>query len=154
MFLLVIPLLPFTHFITPTINGARRWVNLGILTVEPSELAKFAVVVWCAVLAAKKGEQLRDFKHGLLPFVVILGPVIGLIFLEPHLSMALLVALLAGSVLFTAGARIGHFLALGAAAGPLLFGAVATAQYRLPPPPSFLHPRAPPPGTTRQGPQT
>ena len=135
MFLLVIPLLPFTHFITPTINGARRWVNLGILTLQPSELAKFAVVVWCAMLAAKKGEQLRDFKHGVLPFVVILGPVIGLIFLEPHLSMALLVALLAGSVLFTAGARIGHFLALSAAAGPLLFGAVATREHtrRAPP---------------------
>jgi len=85
-------------------------VNLGVLTLQPSELAKLAVVVWCAMLAAKKGEQLRDFKNGVLPFVVILLPVVGLIFLEPHLSMALLVALLAGSVLFTAGARIGHVL--------------------------------------------
>ncbi|PYO72556.1 MAG: hypothetical protein DMD64_10610, partial [Gemmatimonadetes bacterium] len=122
--LLIIPLLPFTHPITPTINGARRWVNLGVLTLQPSELAKFAVVVWCAMLAAKKGEQLREFQKGVLPFVVILVPVTGLIFLEPHLSMALLVALLAGSVMFTAGAKIGHFLALGVAAGPLLFGAV------------------------------
>src|SRR5258706_604206 len=150
MFLLVIPLLPFTHFITPTINGARRWVNLGILTLQPSELAKFAVVVWCAMLAAKKGEQLRDFKHGVLPFVVILGPVVGLVFREAHLSMALLVALLAGSVLFTAGARIGHFLALGAAAGPLLFGAVATAQYRLARVLTFLNPGAAPAEATWQ----
>src|SRR5256886_9997396 len=43
--LLLIPLLPFTHRIAPTINGARRWVNLGFVTVQPSELAKFAVVV-------------------------------------------------------------------------------------------------------------
>src|SRR3989441_12704378 len=69
------------------------------------------------MLAAKKGEQLRSFQQGVLPFVVILVPVIGLIFLEPHLSMALLIALLAGSVMFTAGARVGHFLALGGAAG-------------------------------------
>ena len=148
--LLVIPLLPFTHSITPTINGARRWVNLGILTLQPSELAKFSVVVWCAMLAAKKGETLRDFKQGLLPFLVILGPVVGLIFLEPHLSMALLVTLLAGAVLFTAGARIGHFLLLGAAAGPLLFGAVATAQYRLARVLTFLNPGAAPQEATWQ----
>jgi len=41
VFLLILPLLPFTHVITPTINGARRWVNLGVLTLQPSELAKF-----------------------------------------------------------------------------------------------------------------
>ena len=43
-FLLVIPLLPFTHPISPTINGARRWVSLGAFSLQPSELAKFAVV--------------------------------------------------------------------------------------------------------------
>src|ERR1043165_2405565 len=131
MFLLLIPLLPFTHGITPTINGARRWVNLGVLTLQPSELAKCSVAVWCAMLAAKKGEQVRDFKKGLLPFLVVLVPVIGLIFLEPHLSMALLVAVLAGSVLFTAGARFGPFLVRGAAPARLVFAAVATAQSRL-----------------------
>ena len=148
--LLLVPLLPFTHVITPTINGARRWVNLGVLTLQPSELAKFAVVVWCAMLAAKKGDQLRNFQLGVLPFVVILLPVIGLIFLEPHLSMALLVAILAGSVLFTAGARIGHFLALGAGAGPLLYGAVASAQYRLARVLTFLNPGAAPTEATWQ----
>ena len=150
MFLLLIPLLPFTHGITPTINGARRWVNLGVLTLQPSELAKFSVVLWCAMLAAKKGEQVRDFKKGLLPFLVVLVPVIGLIFLEPHLSMALLVAILAGSVLFTAGARIGHFLVLGVATAPLVFGAVATAQYRLARVLTFLNAGAAPAEATWQ----
>ena len=56
-FLLLIPLLPFTHPIAPTLNGARRWVSLGVMALQPSELAKFAVVVWAATLAAKKGEQ-------------------------------------------------------------------------------------------------
>jgi len=138
--LLLLPLLPFTHGVAPVLNGARRWVNLGIVTVQPSELAKFAVVVWTAMLAAKKGEQIRTFKTGLLPFLVVLGPVIGLIFLEPNLSMALLVAILAGTLLFAAGARIGHFLLLGVAATPLLFGAVASAQYRLARILTFLNP--------------
>ncbi|PYP72562.1 MAG: hypothetical protein DMD36_01895, partial [Gemmatimonadetes bacterium] len=46
--LLVVPLLPFTQRIAPTINGARRWVDLGLVTMQPSELAKFAVVMWAA----------------------------------------------------------------------------------------------------------
>lgn len=57
--LLVIPLLPFTHAMSPTIHGARRWVDLGIVTLQPSELAKFAVVAWTAMLVAKKGDQIR-----------------------------------------------------------------------------------------------
>src|SRR5436853_892913 len=142
--LLVIPLLPFTHGLAPTLNGARRWVDLGFVTVQPSELAKFAVVVWTAMLAAKKGEQIRTFRRGLLPFLVILGPLVGLIFLEPNLSMALLVAILAGTVLFAAGARIGHFLLVGVGAAPLALGAVASAQYRLARVLTFLNPGSAP----------
>ncbi|MGH7672221.1 MAG: FtsW/RodA/SpoVE family cell cycle protein [Gemmatimonadales bacterium] len=149
-FLLVIPLLPFTHAITPTINGSRRWLNLGVVSLQPSELAKFAVVAWCAMLAAKKGDAIRRFKLGLLPFLVILVPLAGLIFLEPNLSMALLVAILAGIVLFTAGARIGHFLLLGTAAVPVLYGAVASAQYRLARVLTFLNPGAAPTEATWQ----
>lgn len=148
--LLVIPLLPFTHPIAPTLNGSRRWVNLGILTLQPSELAKFAVVVWCAMLAAKKGELIRTFRFGMLPFLVILAPLVLLIFLEPNLSMALLVAILAGAMLFTAGARIGHFLVLGTAAVPVLYGAVASAQYRLARVLTFLNPGAAPTEATWQ----
>jgi cell division protein FtsW len=141
--LLLLPLLPFTHAIAPSINGARRWVNLGVMTVQPSELAKFAVVVWVAMLAAKKGDQIRTFRRGLLPVCVVLVPIVGLVFLEPNLSMALLITLLAGIVLFAAGAKIGHFLILGTAAAPVLFGAVAMAQYRLARVLTFLNPGAP-----------
>jgi cell division protein FtsW len=149
-FLLVIPLLPFTHALAPTINGARRWVNLGVVSVQPSELAKLTVVVWTAMLAAKKGEQIRTFQRGLLPFLAILIPLLALIFLEPNLSMALLVGLLAGVVLFTAGARIGHFLLVGLVSVPLLFGAVASAQYRIARVVTFLNPGSAPSEATWQ----
>ncbi len=148
--LLLIPLLPFTHRIAPNINGARRWVDLGFVTAQPSELAKFAVVVWTAMLAAKKGERIRTFQHGILPFLIVLGPLVALIFFEPNLSMAVLVALLAGVVLFTAGARVGHFLALAVVATPLLFGAIASAQYRLARVVTFLNPGSAPAEATWQ----
>src|SRR5256886_15964062 len=138
--LLLIPLLPFTHGIAPSINGARRWVNLGFVTVQPSELAKFAVVVWTAMLAAKKGERIRTFQYGLLPYIVVLAPLLALIFLEPNLSMALLVVLLAGVVLFTAGARPGPFLALAVEGTPPPLRAPAGAAKPPPPRVHVLHP--------------
>src|SRR3989475_4100613 len=103
------------------------------------------------MLAAKKAEQIRTFQRGVLPFLVILGPVVALIFFEPNLSMALLVAILAGVVLFTAGARIGHFLLLGVVGTPLAFRAVASAQYPIPRGLPFLAPGSAPPEGTRQG---
>ena len=129
--LLVIPLLPFTHAIAPTVNGARRWVDLGPINFQPSELARLVVVMWCAMLASKKGLQVREFKKGVLPFILVLGLVSLLILLEPNLSMATLVALLGGLVLFTSGAKIGHFVILSGLGMILVFHQIKDAQYRL-----------------------
>jgi len=64
---LVIPLLPFTKGIAPPINGARRWIDLGLLNFQPSELARLVVVIWCAMLASKKGAQVREFIRASCP---------------------------------------------------------------------------------------
>ncbi|MEO7984962.1 MAG: putative peptidoglycan glycosyltransferase FtsW [Gemmatimonadales bacterium] len=138
--LLLIPLLPFTRSISPLLNGARRWVDIGPLNFQPSELARLAVVIWCAMLASKKGQQMRDFKRGVVPFIMILGLVSLLIALEPNLSMATLVAILGGLVLFTSGARIGHFFLLFGVGMILLFHQIRDAQYRLARFVTFLNP--------------
>jgi cell division protein FtsW len=138
--LLLIPLLPFTRHISPVLNGARRWVDLGPINFQPSELARLVVVVWCAMLASKKGAQVREFRKGVIPFVVVLGLVSVLILLEPNLSMATLVALLGGLVLFTAGAKIGHFFLLGGVGVILVFHQIRDAQYRLARVLTFLNP--------------
>jgi len=138
--LLLIPLLPFTRHISPVLNGARRWVDLGPINFQPSELARLVVVVWCAMLASKKGAQVREFRKGVIPFIVVLGLVSVLILLEPNLSMATLVALLGGLVLFTAGAKIGHFFLLGGVGVILVFHQIRDAQYRLARVLTFLNP--------------
>jgi cell division protein FtsW len=138
--LLLIPLLPFTRHISPVLNGARRWVDLGPINLQPSELARLVVVLWCAMLASKKGAQVREFRKGVIPFIVVLGLVSVLILLEPNLSMATLVALLGGLVLFTAGARIGHFFLLGGVGVILVFHQIRDAQYRLARVLTFLNP--------------
>lgn len=138
--LLLIPVLPFTTGIAPAVNGARRWIDFGLISFQPSELARVAVVVWCAMLAAKKGKQIREFKKGMLPFIIVLGLVSFLILLQPNLSMATLVALLGGLVLFASGAKIGHFILLSGAGVILVFHQIRDAQYRLARLVTFLNP--------------
>jgi cell division protein FtsW len=138
--LLLIPVLPFPDSIRPFRNGAHRWVALGPINLQPSEVARFAVVVWAAMLAAKKGEAVRGFKKGLFPFLLILGLVSLLILLEPNLSMAVLVALIGGVVLFTAGAKIGHFLLLGVAGVFAGISLIWAEPYRLTRLKCFLEP--------------
>lgn len=137
--LLVLLLLPWTTSIAPEVNGARRWLHLGV-TFQPSELAKVAVVVWTAALAVKKQDRLHSFRYGLLPFLLVLGPVCLLILAEPHFSAALLTATLAFLVLFAAGGRLGHFLALGGLSLPLLWDQVVNTGYRMNRVVAFLNP--------------
>jgi cell division protein FtsW len=137
---LLVPLLPFTRAIAPLVNGARRWVDIGPFNFQPSELARVVVVIWCAMLASKKGEQVREFKKGVLPFILILGVISVLILLEPNLSMATVVALLGGLVLFTSGAKIGHFALFAGMAMILVFHQIRDVQYRLARLLTFLNP--------------
>jgi cell division protein FtsW len=110
--LLMILVLPGTEQIAPRINGARRWLQLGI-TVQPSELAKMALVIWTAALAVKKQPHFKSLRRGIGPFLVVWAAVLLPIAAEPDFSTACLTGLLAGMVLFVAGARIGHFVFLG-----------------------------------------
>jgi len=112
LLLLVILLLPGLGSIAPRINGAKRWINVAGVGFQPSELARFAIVVWVAMIAAKKGEQIREFKKGMAPVLVVTGLVSLLVLLQPNLSMATIIAVLGGTILFIAGAKIGQFLLL------------------------------------------
>ncbi len=137
--LLIVLLLPGTESISPRINGARRWLDLGV-TMQPSELAKISVVLWTAAVAVKKQDRLHSFRYGLLPFLLVLGFVCLLVFLEPHFSASLLIAAVAATVLFTAGARFGHFALISAAALPAVWVQVMGNGYRLARVAAFMNP--------------
>lgn len=139
--LLVVLLLPFTYAIAPRINGARRWLNLGV-SIQVSEIAKLAVVTWTAMLCAKKGAEVKRLSKGLLPVLVVVAPLSALILLEPDLSTAVVIGFLALLVLFAAGARIGHFILLGMVALRLVWSQIEGAQYRVLRMASFLDPGA------------
>ncbi len=139
--LLLLLLLPFARPIAPRINGARRWLDVGV-SIQVSEIAKLAVVIWTAMLCAKKGSELKRMSKGVLPVLSVVGPVALLIMLEPDLSTAVTIVALAMIVTFAAGARIGHFILLGVAALPLVWGQIESVQYRLLRMTSFLDPGA------------
>jgi cell division protein FtsW len=143
MVLLVLLILPFTDAIAPRINGSRRWLTLGV-TVQPSELAKLAVVAWTAMLVVKKGDKLRRLTKGLLPFLVVVAVLDLLVILEPDLSMAMMFTALMGIVLFAGGVRIGHVVVLGVLSIPVLWREMERVQYALLRLTSFLDPGAAP----------
>ncbi|HEX5724839.1 MAG TPA: putative peptidoglycan glycosyltransferase FtsW, partial [Longimicrobiaceae bacterium] len=128
--MLVVVILPGTESVAPRVNGARRWLDLGV-RFQPSEFAKIAVLVWTAALAVKKADRLHSLSRGLAPFLMVWGAVVLLVLVEPNMSAALLIALLAALVLFAGGARIGHFILLGVLAVPVVWSQIASAGYRM-----------------------
>jgi cell division protein FtsW len=120
-------------------NGSRRFI-LGA-SLQPSELGKLAVVLWTAMMVVKKGDKMRRLTKGLLPILMIIGVLDLLAILQPDLSVALMFTLTMGIILFTAGARVGHFVVLGVIAIPALWGQLLRLQYALLRVVSFLGPQ-------------
>jgi cell division protein FtsW len=143
---LVVIIAPGTHALAPVTNGARRWLYIGPVGLQPSEFAKIILIAWTAALAVKKQERLASLSKGLLPFLVIWLLVAGLIFLQPSLSAAVIVLFLAAFVAFAGGARIGHFLLLAIVGLPLVWGRIAGAAYRENRIATFLDPTLDPAG--------
>jgi cell division protein FtsW len=127
--MLLIVVMPGTEAIAPRINGARRWLNLGI-SIQPSEFMKIAIIAWTAAMAVKKADRLHSLSKGLMPFLVVWLPIVLLVLKQPNMSAALLIVLLAALVLFAGGARIGHFILLGLVAVPILWKLVQGEGYR------------------------
>lgn len=139
---MLVIVLPGTEGIARRVNGSRRFLFGN--SFQPSEFAKFAVVVWTAMLVVKKGDGLRRLTKGLMPFLVVVGALDLFAALEPDLSVAMMLTLIMGVVLFAGGVRIGHFVALGVIAIPLVWREMERLQYVMLRMASFLDPHAAP----------
>ncbi|PYP52650.1 MAG: stage V sporulation protein E [Gemmatimonadetes bacterium] len=142
LLLLIIVILPFTAGIAPRVHGSRRYLFGSSL--QPSELAKLAVIVWTSMLVIKKGGSLRRLTKGLLPFLLVIGALNILVMLEPDLSTAMMFTLVMGIILFAGGVRIGHFVALGVMLIPLLYVKIERLNYVLLRMSAFFDPGAAP----------
>ena len=89
LFLLILVIIPGVGI---TINNSTRWLGIeGVLTFQPSEIAKLAIIVYFADSISKKKEKMQDFREGVLPYAIILVVFGVLMMLEPHLSGTILI---------------------------------------------------------------
>ncbi|MCQ2551009.1 MAG: putative lipid II flippase FtsW [Clostridia bacterium] len=96
------------------INGATRWLNLGVTTVMPGEFAKLAVIIVVSAFLAKEPKRILSFKRGILPLIVLAGIYALLIYKQPNLSTALVVVGIILAIAILAGLRFRYvFLAVG-----------------------------------------
>ncbi len=112
-------------------GGARRWISLGPIHVQPAEMAKLALVMWLAYSLEKKAERVTTFLVGFLPHVIVPGVLMLLCLKQPDFGSAVVLAFLSFTLMFVAGARIGY-LAIGTfLAGGGAVALVVTQAYRL-----------------------
>jgi len=144
LILLVVTLLLFGATLIPgigrMINGSRRWLRLGMLSFQPSELAKFTLVVFLSYFMTKKGDRIRDFKNGLVPAYVITALFLILAALQPDFGSAMTIAGVAGIMLFAGGANVLHLGGTVLAVLPVVAAAVVHKAYRWRRITAFLNP--------------
>ena len=109
-------------------HGAKRWIDLGIFTFQPSEIVKILMIIFYAGILVKNRDDLGKFGKGLVKHVLFLVPIIALLILEPHISTSMVIIFTCCVMLIMAGCKFWQFLATGAVlAGGI--GSIATVLY-------------------------
>ena len=116
----VVVILLVLCFFMPPVNDAHRWIFIGSFQFQPSELAKFSLVLLFAHLLTSNEKKMGKLKYGVLPFGFILIVYVGLVIFEPHLSAAILLTMM-GVIMMIVGGLPAKWIAAGAG---LLAGAV------------------------------
>jgi cell division protein FtsW len=130
----------------PRVNGATRWIGIGSLGIQPSELAKIAVVIFMAALLERRMDRIDDLGYSLLPIGLVVGIAVGLILLEPDLGTAVCILIIAAAMVFSAGINYRYVGGLFLVAVPALYLVIATSEYRRRRVLAFLDPWADPLG--------
>ncbi|SHJ60870.1 cell division protein FtsW [Clostridium cavendishii DSM 21758] len=111
LLLICIPLLIATFFFKDA-KGATRWIRLGPLSFQPSDLVKYVVVLFLASSLSRNGEKVKDFWKGIVPYLCISGFYAGIILLEKNLSIATIIMIVTMIMLFVAGGKKFHLFGI------------------------------------------
>ncbi|BBI34551.1 putative lipid II flippase FtsW [Cohnella abietis] len=110
-------------------NGAKSWIEIGSFSLQPTEFAKLAIILYLAAIIAKKDEKFREFKRGLLPVMIVVGFFAFLIMLQPDFGSCAILVMCASAMMIAGGSNLKHVLL---SAGVLLgLAALGTSFYFL-----------------------
>ena len=131
-------------------NGAQRWLGAGPIQLQPSELAKLALILYGAHLIASRPTTVRDVRS-MLPYLIVVGLACGLIVIEPDLGSALVAGFSVAALLIAGGSRLRHLALITAALAFVVVIAIAMEPYRQDRLTGFLNPTADAAGSGFQG---
>jgi len=131
-------------------HDTHRWIRLGPASLQPSELAKLAVILFLAwFLEARRRPHsfgVNSFQYTILPALGVVVIIAGLVLIEPDLGTAVAICVIALAILFVAGLSPAYLLGAAAAAIPIIYLAVVRVSYRYERVLAFLNPQADPQG--------
>jgi cell division protein FtsW len=136
LFLLLVVLVAGTN-----VNGSSRWLGSGFLQIQPSELAKVALILYAADLLARKPKRVKSIE-GLMPFLLVTGAATLLIVAEPDLGTAMVIAFAMAATLVAAGARLRDLALIGLVLACFALLMTVVEPYRMARLTGFLHPGA------------
>lgn len=127
-------------------GGAQRWINLGWMSFQPAELAKFVIVLLVAKQLEKKKNRLHEFKSGIVAPVLLIIPILALVLTQPDFGTFALCGVTVLAMMFLAGVSKKNLLVVGTVALSMVAGLIAAAPYRLARLSAFLDPWKDPEG--------
>ncbi|MDE7169392.1 MAG: putative lipid II flippase FtsW [Mucispirillum sp.] len=130
IFFFTLILLIAVFFMPSAFNGAKRWISVSFFSFQPSELAKFTVVLYLAHYLDKKNDKMWDFMTGFLPATLLVGVLAALIMLEPDFGTTMLIVIAAFTMFLVGGARLSHIFGIVGIVLPILIAAMLAGEYR------------------------
>lgn len=132
------------------LNGGRRWLKFAGVSVQPSEIAKFGLMIFMSAYMSKHRHEMSSFRNGMLPMLFVIAVVCGLIILQPNMSMAIIVGFIGVVLLFLGGCDLKQLLLIGGAAVVVVVIIAVSADYRMERLMYFTKPEADPQGSGYQ----
>jgi cell division protein FtsW len=139
-------ILVFVPGVGTKIYGANRWLAIGPFSFQPSEMLKLGLVIYMAAWLESRGERVKDFFEGFLPFITIVAIISFLLMKQPDMGSLGVIILTAISMFFLSGSKISHMLLMGSAGFLSLAVLIKVESYRMNRLLVFLHPELDPRG--------
>ena len=132
------------------LNGGKRWLVIAGISIQPSELAKFGLMIFMCSYMSRHRHEMNSFRYGMIPMLIAIGVIAGLVMLQPNMSMAVIIGFIGIVLLYLGGCDLKQLLILGALGIVAFFVLAFAADYRIDRLTSFSNPENDPQGTGYQ----